>query len=266
MKKYFLSFLLLGIYFVTIILPYVLTTMWHTMDSKDPLFLLHLGIFHIPSLVFIGASAILLHMFIHSKVEGVKKSHKKAKKELREAIDILSLDNKNRLEDLSKSENTFCKDIYTVVTHGGIEEDLELVVNKQVSHITAIYEKLINEYSFIVTILPMLGMVGTVTGLLQMFAITDGVDNFAEKFASLSVALATTLYATLWVILITKPKSKDIENYLMEIDYDERLLIINSKLFLHNTDIYELPESEEVDVLTKKSEVLAKEVDIKENQ
>ncbi len=152
------------------------------------------------------------------------------------------------------------------MTHGGIEEDLELVVNKQVSHLTAIYEKLINEYSFIVTILPMLGMVGTVTGLLQMFAITDGVDNFAEKFASLSVALATTLYATLWVILITKPKSKDIENYLMEIDYDERLLIINSKLFLHNTDIYELPEPEEVDVLTKKSEDLAKEVDIKENQ
>lgn len=246
MKKYFLSFLLLGIYFGTIILPYVLTTMWHTMDSKNPLFLLHLGIFHIPSLVFIGTSAVLLHMFIRSKVEGVKKSHKKSKKELREANAILSLDNDNRLTDLTKSENTFCKDIYTVITHGGIEEDLELVVNKQVSHIAAIYEKLINEYSFIVTILPMLGMVGTVTGLLQMFAITDGVDNFAEKFASLSVALATTLYATLWVILITKPKSKDIENYLMEIDYDERLLIINSKLFLHNTDIYELHEPEEV--------------------
>ena len=222
----------------------MLTTIWHTMDSKNPLFLLHLGIFHIPSIAFIGLSAILLHLFVHSKVEGVRSSHKKLKKELKGATDLLSLNNPNRVSDLEQSDNVFVKDIYTVISHGGIEEDLELVVNKQISHITAIYEKLINEYSFIVTILPMLGMVGTVTGLLQMFAITDGVDNFAEKFASLSVALATTLYATLWVILITKPKSKDIENYLMEIDYDERLLIINSKLFLHNTDLMELGSSE----------------------
>ena len=222
----------------------MMSTVWHTVDAKNPLLLLHLGILHIPSLIFIGLSAILMHLFIKSKVQGAKQSHHKMKKEFQEATTILSFDNKNAVQELIKSDNSFCKDIKVIMLNGGIEEDIELVINKNTSAITSVYEKLLTEYSFIITILPMLGMVGTITGLLQMFAITDGVDNFAEKFASLSVALATTLYATLWVILITKPKSKEIENALLDIDRDEYLLVINSKLFLHNGDMMELHEED----------------------
>jgi len=110
------------------------------------------------------------------------------------------------------------------------------------------YEKLISEYGYIATILPMLGMVGTITGLLQMFA-SEGIDNIAEKLAGLSVALATTLYATLWVILITKPNAREVENHLIELDKEELDLVNSAKLFLHNVDIDLLlePSSEEED-------------------
>jgi len=236
MSKGFISFLIFGIFIGTIIYPYAATTILHTMDAKDDVFLLHYGFLHIPSLVFIVLSAIILHLSVKSKSDKVVSSHKKAKKDLYEAIDILSKNDKT-ISTFSESENVFCKDIKDIILNSGIEEDIELVIGKHISSLTSSYERLINEYGYIATVLPMLGMIGTVTGLLQMFAIDGGVDNFADKLASLSVALATTLYATLWVVFFTKPKSREVENWLIDIDNNEYQLIVSAKLFLHNVDI-----------------------------
>ena len=207
MKKYSLSILLLLIYVGTMLVPYYLTTVTHTFDAKNDLFVLHKGVFHFPSLVYILLSAILLHLSINSKVSELLQSHKKIDKEINEAKDLLTLDSE-QIPQFVTSTNKFIQDIKTIILNGGIEDDMELVVEKRVLNLSTMYEKLISEYGYIATILPMLGMLGTITGLLQMFAITDGVDNIAQKMTSLSVALATTLYATLWVILITKPKSR----------------------------------------------------------
>jgi len=242
--KHALSLMVAGLYFATIILPYYLTTIAHVMSSKNILFSLHGGFFHLPSLVFIILSALFLHASVNSKTTKAAMSHKRARKTFHEAIEIFSLSNETRANDFIESENAYCKDIKKVILNGGIEEDIEMIVQKHVSSITTSYEKLISEYGYISTVLPMLGMVGTITGLLQMFAISDGVDNFADKLAGLSVALATTLYATLWVVFITKPQSREVENWLIELDEDEFQLVISAKLFLHNVDIHSLHEIE----------------------
>jgi len=67
MKKYTLSILLLFIYIATMLIPYYLTTIAHIYDAKNSLFVLHEGVFHLPSLVYILLSAILLHLSIDSK-------------------------------------------------------------------------------------------------------------------------------------------------------------------------------------------------------
>jgi biopolymer transport protein ExbB/TolQ len=205
------------------------------------LFTLHYGIIHYPSIIYIITSAMLLHFSITSGIADLLASHKKIEKEIKEALELLSFES----EDFSKliqSGNKFVLDIKSIVLHGGIEDDMEFVVQKRVLNLSNKYEKLIAEYGYIATILPMLGMLGTITGLLQMFAISDGVDNIAQKMASLSVALATTLYATLWVILITKPKSRELELKLIKLEAQEQQLILNAKLFLHNADINEFIE------------------------
>jgi len=245
MKKWTLSITILGVYLLTIIYPYIATTINHTMDSKNNLLILHNGIFHLPSIIFIFTSAFLLHLSVKSQANEVSYTHKKARKELDEALNIIDFKNTG-IDDFIKSKNKYCQDIKYILVNGGIEEDIELVINKYISAITSSYEKLINEYGYISTILPMLGMIGTITGLLQMFAVGGGVDNFSEKLASLSVALATTLYATLIVVFFTKPKSREIESWLIDINNDEYNLIINSKLYLHNVDLNLLLSAEDI--------------------
>lgn len=236
MRKYFLSIVILAIYGVTIIYPYYLTSIVKVMDSKNDFFILHYGIIHYPSVLFIMLSTIFLHWSVKSETDKLSVSHKKIKNDLENAIETLDLKDLDH-EKFKVSENPFCKDIKYILLNGGIEEDIELTIKKHISSIGTSYERLINEYGYIATILPMLGMIGTITGLLQMFAIGNGVDNFSDKLASLSVALATTLYATLCVVFFTKPKSREIENWLVELENVEYKLVINSKLYMHNTDI-----------------------------
>jgi biopolymer transport protein ExbB/TolQ len=232
------------LYLATMIVPYYLTTITHDMDAKNNLFQLHYGVFHIPSIIYILCSAFILHYFVDSNVSKTKESHQKINHEIIEAEEALDMQ-EFEPENIVESNNSFIKNIWHVIRHGGIEDDMELIVEKQTLKLATVYEKLISEYGYIAAVLPMLGMLGTITGLLQMFAVTDGVDNIAQKMASLSVALATTLYATLWVVLITKPKSREVETNLIELNEQEHRLILSAKLFLHNADLNLLIEYSE---------------------
>jgi len=244
MKKWSISITLLVIYLLTMIVPYYLTTITHDMDAKNYWFQLHYGVFHVPSIVYILFSAFILHFSVNADVSESKESHRKINKEIGEAESSFDLKNFNPV-NIIHSSNTFIKNIWNVIKNGGIEDDMELIVEKETLKLATVYEKLIAEYGYIAAVLPMLGMLGTITGLLQMFAVTDGVDNIAQKMASLSVALATTLYATLWVVLITKPKSREIEAELIELNEQEHRLILSAKLFLHNADLNLLIERAE---------------------
>ena len=256
MNKYLISFGLLAIYAITILYPYYLTTIAQQYDSKIWWNVLHSGFVHIPSILYVVSSALLLHLTLKFNLEELFSSHKKTHKEIQEAIKLLSIKQDN-FSSLLDSTNPFVIDIKEIILHGAMEEDIELVVEKRVSDLTTRYEKLLSEYGYIATILPMLGMLGTITGLLQMFAVSDGIDNIAEKMASLSVALATTLYATMWVILITKPKAREIEISAIELENIEHKLIMSAKLFLHNADLNLLIEKSE-------EEQVAEQIDEKE--
>jgi len=226
MKKWIISIIILIVYIGTMILPYYATKVENIIDIKSTWLQLQFGIIHIPSMVYIFLIAILLHIFLGKKVI----SFNKIKKEIKQAQE--ALENK----DL-KIENEFIQNIIKIIKYGGIEEDIELSIKKKFMEISQQYEELLTNYGYISAILPMLGMLGTITGLLQMFAVSDGIDNIAQKMVGLSIALATTLYATLWVILITKPKAREIETKLIELENLEKLLSIDAKLFFHTTNI-----------------------------
>ena len=233
---------LLIIYIGTMIVPYYATTIIHWLDPKTWWLQLQLGVFHIPSILYIVGSFALLMLFVVKRKD--IKIQEKIKDEIVEAIEKLDIHNIN-FEELFKSSNRFIKDILGVIRHGGIEEDIELSIKKHTADLVTAYQNLMSQYNYVAVILPMLGMLGTITGLLQMFSIADGVDNIAQKMAGLSVALATTLYATLLVIMSVKPAYKKIEDKLIELDNLENKLIINSKLFFHNVDLNKIMEAEE---------------------
>ncbi len=235
MKKWGLSIALVVIYLSTMILPYYLTTT-DVIEATNYWIKLHYGALHYPSVVYIVLAAIILHRSIGADAQASLASHKALHQEIEEASQELDIES-IKYNEIAHSNNSFVRKIIAIIKNGGIEDDLELVVQKETLALITRYEKLIAEYSYIAAILPMLGMLGTITGLLQMFAVPDGMDDIAQKMAGLSVALATTLYATLWVVLITKPKSREIESKLIELSEEEYALIMDAKLFLHNVDI-----------------------------
>jgi len=255
MSKLYTTITIALIYFGTVIVPYILTStkLLDSIDILNPLhnpkywlWSLYGGFFHWPSLVFIIISALLLHRSIKVQTDKTKKNHSEFKKQIDGSIEELELFEETPSKFL-QSSNVFSKDVKKIILKGGMEEDIELILDKHLMQFKKNYEKLINEYSYIATVLPMLGMIGTISGLLQMFAVPEGIDNFAEKLSGLSVALATTLYATLWVVFVTKPKAREIENWYIDIENDEHKLLINAKLFLHTADISLLEDIEEVD-------------------
>jgi biopolymer transport protein ExbB/TolQ len=242
-----LGIIFLGVlYFITMICPYYLTSINHSLDPKTWWLQVEWGVIHIPSLIYIVGSYYILNLFVVDKK--TLKVQKKIKEEIIEAIEKLDIHNFN-IEELLNSSNRFIKNIIGIIRYGGIEEDIELSIQKHTTDLAIAYQNLMSQYNYIAVILPMLGMLGTITGLLQMFSISDGVDNIAEKMASLSVALATTLYATLLVIMRIKPLYKQVENELIALNNLENKLIINAKLFFHNIDINKLMkyETEEKD-------------------
>jgi flagellar motor component MotA len=236
---------LIILYFLTMILPYYLTSIQHSLDPKTWWLQVQFGVIHWPSIVYIFGSYYILKWSVINKK--ILKTQKKIKDEIIEAIEKLDIHNTN-IEDLLNTPNRFIKDIIGIISYGGIEEDIELSIQKHTTDLATAYQNLMSQYNYIAVILPMLGMLGTITGLLQMFSISDGVDNIAEKMASLSVALATTLYATLLVIMRVKPLYKQVENELIALENLENKLIINAKLFFHNIDLNRLMNYEKEDI------------------
>jgi len=234
MRMFIMSLFIAAVYIGTMIWPYYATHEKHTLDAKNEYLQLMYGVVHIPSLIYIGVSAFILCIFLKNNV----KKNLKLEKELSEAIKITD-DN-----EIIKSGNSFWKTVVDLIRHGGMEEDIELAVERKINNIVLYYEKEMAKYNYIAVILPMLGMLGTITGLLQMFAVSNGIDNIAEKMVGLSVALATTLYATLIVILYVKPKYKKLEEKLMELDHMKHDFVISAKLFLHRIEPHKIQTDE----------------------
>lgn len=101
------------------------------------------------------------------------------------------------------------------------------------------YSKLKNDYEYLATIMPIIGMIGTIAGLLMMFAEPTQAEDFEKKFAGLSLALSTTLYASLFTILWFKPCARSVEKWQLDLQTEFEDLEISIRKFYHKVNVLE---------------------------
>ncbi len=249
MGKALISLLIFILFVVTIIVPSSIHN-WIELEGKASELLiagidfnkLYLGVIHIPSAIFIFGSLILLWISKSRDEDKVSTLERNISKNFKEADELISLQS-YEVEDLKKlfsnKKNSYLQELKYLISIGTSEKELDMIIDKYTLKIYIAYEKLKNDYDYIAAILPMLGMIGTIAGLLQMFGSPTGIggeDDFASKFSGLSVALATTLYASLLTVLLVKPASRRVETLMLNTQKNETNILIKSKLFLHRLD------------------------------
>lgn len=207
---------------------------------------MHYGILHPNSILFIGVITVILCLSIDKDIKDAKRLHIQQETSVKDSIKAFEefFENKISTTELVAiaEKNNLVERTLQLIKYGAIEEDLVLSVQKVFSEIAAKYVKLKNDYEYAATVMPIIGMVGTIAGLLIMFAVPEGLEDFADKFSGLSISLATTLYASLVTILIFKPKARDIEEWIVNLDSDHEECEIAVKQFFHKVDMFDLLE------------------------
>lgn len=214
------------------------------MELPDSFNKMYYGIFHPSSFIFIFLTAIVFYLSIEQDIKKAKNEHQDKEAGIREAIKTFEnfFNNELTLNDVfnkSKNNQTIFR-VLRIANYGGTEDDLSLAINKEFTNIASKYIKLKSEYDYIATVLPIIGMIGTIAGLLIMFGIPEDVEDFADKFVGLSIALATTLYASLFTVLVFKPLARSIEQWLVNLDTDNEYCDIAVKQFFHKMNMMEL--------------------------
>ncbi len=249
MSKVLISGIIFALFVVTIIVPSLANSMFEMGWKANEVILfgininkLYLGVLHLPSIFFIFGSLFFLWISKSRDEDKVSRLEKNINKEFKEADTLISLETYS-IEDLEKlfinKKNSYLQELKYLISIGSSEKELDMVIDKYTLKIYVAYEKLKNDYDYIAAVLPMLGMIGTIAGLLQMFGSPSGIggeDDFAAKFSGLSIALATTLYASLLTVLVVKPASRGVDTLILDTQKHEANILIKSKLFLHRLD------------------------------
>ncbi|WP_198304746.1 MotA/TolQ/ExbB proton channel family protein [Arcobacter vandammei] len=210
------------------------------------------GIIHINSAIFIGLSAVGLWFTVDRdsnktvrayENKSIKEAEKSFEDYFEEKITIFDLSEKSK-------KNESIDEVLKILRFGGIEDDLLLGIQKIYNTIDNSYSKLKNDYEYAATLMPIIGMIGTVAGLLMMFAEPSQAEDFEKKFAGLSLALATTLYASLVTIVIFKPLARYKEKQQIKLENDFNDLEIAVRKFYHKVnfaeflEVYDIKEKE----------------------
>jgi flagellar motor component MotA len=223
------------------------------------------GVFHLPSMIFIGGSALVLLMqaFISRAFTGQAAitainggtlfgGYRKTIKECQEQRTMLdkfdSLHGQNPLEGFTflhscMKYNRLVSSLVGILRRGGREEDVETAYELYTSPLfeTGVKEK--QHLDQVAIILPMLGMIGTIAGLMYMFSAPTDADDFASKFAGLATALLTTLYATLITVVLVKPKAQDVQSKLTTLGFELERSVGRAKLAYHFVDVLNLDKA-----------------------
>jgi len=213
------------------------------------------NIIHPNSLLFILSVALLLYLSVNKEAVKITKENKKNQL-VNEAIEVLDsyFEDKITLEEIvSKKDNKYISKILYILKYGGMQEDLTLGIEKIFNHTLNGYIKLKNGYEYCATIMPIIGMIGTIAGLLIMFAVPDANTSLENKFTGLSIALATTLYSSFITILIFKPKARVVEDMIVDLETKYEDINISAKQFFHKVNLPLLVQiMDEKDAQTKK--------------
>lgn len=126
-------------------------------------------------------------------------------------------------QQLIDSSNPY---IHALVKHkkqGMITEDFELEIINKIRNTIHFIEERIQHLSFVSSVLPMFGMVGTLVGLMVMtfqFSHKTGTisaNAINANFGAVGLALLTTLYASLVTITFIKPRIQNLKNKLAKL-------------------------------------------------
>lgn len=192
---------------------------------------LKLGVVHIPSFIFILVSWIVSYWLLDSNktdtdtnTESVYKNLKLANYEMERALEALKKhqikETQHAYKVITSQENAVLKGFIDFKSQGKLLEDYELELIRLSRDAIHKLEERIQHLSFVATVLPMLGMVGTLAGLMLMatqFSNTDGGEAsnaMQNNFEAVGIALLTTLYASLITIAIIKPTAQTYKNKL----------------------------------------------------
>lgn len=192
---------------------------------------LKLSVLHLPSLLFILISWFVAHWLLDSNKAEYEANPKICYKALKQA----NLDMERFIEELKKQDISATQTVYEKLNshenllvnifvelkkNGKLPEDFEFEIVRFARDSIHHLEERIQHVSFVSTVLPMLGMVGTLGGLMLMatqFSNTqsgDAANAMQNNFEAVGIALLTTLYASLITITMIKPKVQSYKNQL----------------------------------------------------
>ena len=179
----------------------------------------HLGVIHLPSLLFIGLSLLVYW----------REAEKEAKKSRPATIDAAGVSEARtrlshvlhrgdgetgsatpdlmleRFLQLSEDKSPLVRVIDQAVRLGHGGEALASAVASKLRDLTHFHHLQSRYWTQVASTLPLLGMTGTIAGLLFMFSSGDAGGDRAGQLAGLGIALLTTLYASLLTVLVVKP-------------------------------------------------------------
>jgi len=210
-----------------------------------------LGVIHWPSVVYIFGTFVFLHIFRKRSVakENLKKAKKSLKEDqakLAELSQAIDTDNKSietyqkLLED--RSPDHLYGRLVTLLTRGCSEKDIRFKLGIEFGNVIKSSHELIRQKGLMAGLMPLLGMIGTITGLMFIFAADQTLggnveDNFNHKFAGMGTALLTTLYATLLTAMWFKPRQAALVDDLSSFQKDVELLGHQCELIRNQLDL-----------------------------
>jgi biopolymer transport protein ExbB/TolQ len=231
------------LYLITMILIPLITGGAHFIEEFVPAFInIELikqwnqpsyGVLHIPSLVFIGLSYLVLARVasitpksqidvFFSQVSDVETFFNKAFQDTNRVTDNTEL---YRNFDITRKASDLKARMLQLIYHGGSDADVTRLLEIESSQYRQSAAAKIKNTGFAATLLPLLGMAGTITGLMFIFsgdlqAAGSAEESFNQKFAGMGIALLTTLYATILTSLLAKPSQHGQQSKLSRVLID----------------------------------------------
>lgn len=205
------------------------------------------GILHWPSFWFIVGAWFLLNRRARAAMSGPAPEYfaQQLKADHSQLLAVEAQLISQRTEALCRwvklaEDSELVQRLTQIIRRGGSEDDIKLAADLHLGPYMQRLAALRHELTAMVGGLPMLGMVGTIAGLMFMFSSHGSAEDFAAKFSGLATALLTTLYASLLTVLVVKPKLTQLAHVEDDLLWSMEQLVGQCRLLVHQTDVMEL--------------------------
>jgi flagellar motor component MotA len=184
-----------------------------------------------------------------TSTESIRKARKSLNKEKDKLVELSKLveaapSDLSTYEKLKQEQSmdSLYGRLVTLITRGCSENDIRLKLSVEFGEIIKSNHELIRQKGMMGALMPLLGMIGTITGLMFICSADqtlggDIEDSFNHKFAGMGTALLTTLYSTLFTAMWFKPRQAALVNDLSHLQKDLELLGHHCLLFKNQLNL-----------------------------